>query len=206
MLSILEYFFSGKSRLRKELNDAREELGPLSDNLVDWDNDELELMSLIQDKRKVRSAFSSSVEGIICSIYHEHMVSYVRKKLASFGNTSIIVADTAKYKFDYIIKPTVCSIYANDQYLGDFKNDKLYLSKKKILATIKKSSSAEWWAIQVDNQFVGSLVNLDKARTVNPRAFQLRRDLSEIQEAVLLGISIFLIIEHTHKMKKIPFE
>ena len=163
MLSILEYIFSGKSRLRKELNDAREELGPLSDNLVDWVSDELELMSLIQDKRKIRSAFSSSVEGIICSIYHEHMVSYVRKKIASIGNTSILVADTAKFKFDYIIKPNLCSIYANDQYLGDFKDNQLYLTKKRILATLKTSNIAEWWAIHVEKEFVGSLVNLDKA-------------------------------------------
>jgi hypothetical protein len=73
MLSFLEYFFTGKSRLKKELAEALDEINPLLENLVDWSGDELELMSLIQDKRKVKSAFSSSVEGIICSIYQEHM-------------------------------------------------------------------------------------------------------------------------------------
>jgi hypothetical protein len=207
MLSIFEYLFTGKSRLRKEINDARLDLDKISENLVDWNKDELELLSLIQDSRKMRSAFSSSVEGIICSIYHEHMISYLWTKVQGFGNFSIIVANTSKYKFDFIIKQNLCSFYVNDQYLGDFKSDnKLYLSKNRTLAYMKSSSSSEWWAIHVENEFVGSLVNLKMARKVNPRALQLKRNLTEIQEAVILSIAIYKIVEFTRKMKKIPFE
>jgi hypothetical protein len=206
MLSFLEYFFTGKSRLKKELAEALDEINPLLENLVDWSGDELELMSLIQDKRKVKSAFSSSVEGIICSIYQEHMIAYIWKKIPAIGDVSIIVASTTKYVFNYILKGDTCSFYVNNQYLGDFKKDnKLHLTKKSILASIKVTN-AEWWQIHVVNEFVGSLVNINTARTVNPRAFQLVRNNSEEHEMILLSIAIFKIIELTRKMKKIPFE
>ena len=133
------------------------------------------------------------------------MVSYIWKKIP-INNIHIIVAQSANYKFDMVIKNELCSFYVNDQYLGDFKNDnKLYLSKKRILATLEESD-AEWWAIKVENEFIGSLINIEKARRVSPRTFQLRRNLSEIDEAVILSIAIYKIIEKTRKMKKIPFE
>ena len=206
MFSFLEFLFPGKSRLKKELAEAHREMVPLTNNLIKWEGDEIELMSLIQDQRKLRSAFSSSVEGIICSIYHEHMIAYLWKKVPSIGDLSILVAKTSTYTFEYIQKPDMCSMYVNNQYIGDLKRDnKLYLTKKAILASIN-ISAAEWWQIEVEGEYAGSLVNIDLARHVNPRAFQIRRDLSEEKVMVFLAIAIFKIVDHTRKMKKIPFE
>jgi len=206
MFSFLEILFPGKARLKKEIAEAHQELSPLTENLVSWEGEELELMSLIQVERKVRSAFSSSVQGIICSIYHEHMIAYLWKKLAAVGDLAIIVAATKKYRYEYIQKGDNCSMYVNDHYLGDLKRDnKLYLSKRSILASINVTG-AEWWQIDIEGQYAGSLVNIDKARHVNPRAFQLRRDLSEEKVMVFLALAIFKIIDSTRKMKKIPFE
>ncbi len=206
MLSIFDFLFSGKSRLKKELAQARKELEPLTSNLVDWEGEELELMSLIQDKRKAKSAFSSTVEGIISSIYHEHMVAYIWKKIPSISDLSIIVAESAKHNFEFIIKNDLCSFYVNNQYLGDLKNDnKLHLTRKTILADIK-ITNAEWWPIRIQNEFVGSLINIEKARRVNPRAFQLQRNISPEQEMIILSLAVYKIIEATKDMKKIPFE
>lgn len=207
MINILELLFPGKSRLKREISEAKAEIEPISDNLVDWEGDELELMSLIQEERKVKSAFESSVTGIICSIYHEHMVSYQWKKLFGIGvDTEIMVANTKKYHYEYVTKGNKTSFYVNDKFLGEFRKDNaLYISRKRILGYIEEKASSEWWNIYFDRSLVGSVVNIHKAREVNPRAFQLQRGINSDQEMVFLAIAIFKIVDITRRMKKYPF-
>lgn len=206
MFKFLEYIFPGKNRLNAAIAEMKSDLKEQSELLVSWEGRELELMSLIQENRLVKSAFEQQVSGIICSIYHEHMVAYCWKKLSGLGNIEIIVAHTKKYHFEYVKKNGRISFYVQDQFLGEFKNnDKLYLSKKRELASIR-IGTGEWWPIEVDSKPVGSLVNIDQARHVNPRAFQLRSGISPEQEIVFLSMAIYQIIDRTKDMKKIPFK
>lgn len=207
MLKILEYIFPGKARLKREMEELRKEVEPLSEHLIKWEGEELELMSLIHADRKLKSAFESSVSGIICSIYHEHMVAYQWKKLPGLGgDVEIIVANTAKYRYEYVMKGGRTSFYVNDQFLGELRKDNaLYISKNRVLGRIDQRPSSEWWPIYFDQNLVGSLVNIEKAREVNPRAFQVQRDITDDGELVFLSFAIFKIIEITRKMKKLPF-
>lgn len=207
MLKILDYIFPGKARLKREMEELRKEVKPLSEHLIPWEGEELELMSLIHAERKVKSAFESSVTGIISSIYHEHMIAYQWKKLPALGGDfQIIVANTAKYRYEYVIKGGKTSFYVDDKFLGELRKDnKLYLSKNRVLGSIEQKTNSEWWPIFFNQQLVGSLVNIQKARAVNPRAFQLQRGITSDGELVFLSFAIFKIIDTTRRMKKLPF-
>lgn len=207
MFKILDYIFPGKARLKREMEELRKEVEPFSEHLIKWEGEELELMSLIHAERKVKSAFESSVSGIICSIYHEHMIAYQWKKLPGLsGDVQIIVANTKKYRYEYVIKGGVSSFYVNDQFLGELRKDNgLYISKNRLLGRIEQKATSEWWPIYFDQQLVGSLVNIEKAREVNPRAFQLQRNITDDGELVFLSFAIFKMIDLTRRMKKLPF-
>lgn len=205
MFRLLEFLSPGKSRLQREIDEAHQILEPLSGNLVDWEGDELELMSLIQEDRKVKSAFETTITGTICSIYHEHMITYHWKKISGISKMEVTIARMKRYHFNYILKNGRTSFYVNDQFLGEYRRDQLFLTKRQMIGEIKMDES-EWWDIWVEGKNVGSLVNIALARHVNPRAFQLRRNLTEEQEMVFCAIAIFKIIEITRRMKKYPFK
>ena len=205
MFKLLDFFMPGKAKLKAELEKARQEIVPLTENLVDWQAEELELMSLIQDERKVRSSFDKSVSGIICSIYHEHMAAYIWRKVFGLGDMDVMVITTKKYEYQYVQKNGKVSFYVNDKFLGEFRKDnRLYLSRKRVLGEIRIDNS-EWWSIYYDGEQVGNLVNVEKARHVNPRAFELRRGISDNAEMVFLAIALYKIVEITKKEKKLPF-
>lgn len=207
MFRLLDLIFPGTARLKKELSAANQAISSFTDNLVGWEGEELELMSFIQEERKFRSSWHSSVSGVICSIYHEHMIAYIWKKLFGLGSDlEIIVANTKKYRFEYVTKSGATSFYVNDQFLGELKKDNgLYISKNKVLASIEQKSTFEWWKIYFDGQYIGSLNNPELAREVNPRAFDLRRNISQDAEMVFLAMATFKIIDITRRIKKLPF-
>lgn len=205
MLKILDYIFPSKAKLKQELQRATNELDAISENLVDWEEGELELMSLIQDERKFKSSFEKSVSGILCSIYHEHMASYIWRKVSGFGEMEVMVIRTRKYLYQYIQKNGKISFYVNDKFLGEFRKDnQLYLNKRRILGGIDVDSS-DWWDIHFNGERIGALVNIKKAREVNPRAFELRRGLTSDAEMVFLSIALYKIIVLTRNEKKIRF-
>ncbi len=205
MLRILDFILPGKAKLKQELQRATEDIEELSAHLIDWEDGELELMSLIQADRKVKSSFDKSVSGILCSIYHEHMAAYLWRKVFGIGDMDVMVIRTRKYLYQYIQKNGRISFYVNDQFLGEFRKDQqLYLNRKRILGGIHVDSS-EWWDIHFGGERVGSLVNIHKARHVNPRAFEMRGGISSDAEMVFLAIAFYKIVEITRKEKKLPF-
>lgn len=205
MLRLLEMLFSGGSREKKALEELDLDIAEKAEILYNWEIKDLDLMSLIQTDRDF-SFFQNSIEGTINTIYSEPMVVYKYAKMKGFGNIELCVAKMAHISFKYIINKGHVSHFINENYLGVLKPDGfLYATKRHRLAHID-FATGEWWDIHIQGKKLGSLCNIQKARDVAPRAFDLKRNLSSDELAIFLCIAIFQIIDKTKDEKRLRFK
>lgn len=205
MFRFLELLFPGKNRLNQELEDLQKDIEPLTHALISWNYQELELLSLIQTERSA-SRYSKYTQGIITSIYHEHMAAYKWKKVSGLTDLEVCYVETKSSNFQFVVKSGEPSLYINKQFLGTLKKDgTIYSTKRNVIAHINMDGS-EWWEVDLQGKKLGSIVNIHRARDINPRAFFLSSDLSKEEQEIIFCIACYVIINLTKDEKKLRFQ
>ncbi len=189
----------GNKRIRKEVEKFRSKASQWLDKLVPWERSEMELFSLNNEILHKSSAFGKRMEGIFKSIYHEPMFYYSYREYLARKRNAILYIRTSQHEFLYRIKKNRIGVFLNDEPLGWISRNRSALydrDEEQLLAEVHVEGNP-YRPVLVEGREVAHLANPKRAERINPRAFSLLdRDLSDQQEALLLCLSSFHLVEH----------
>ncbi|WP_235297103.1 hypothetical protein [Portibacter marinus] len=205
MLRLLDLILNGGFDPKKEILELRTEIADLRAKIINWEESELDLLSLNQVERNFSKRFSNSVSGIIDSIYHEHMIAYAYRSFSSRKKKAVIYSASNHHEFFYIIKDTGVQIFVDQHFLGTMNDDGLIYGKNKrrLIARINDYNRIVKPIIIGDKEVAAVLDPLDHDK-FNPRAFEyISSKMSHPDFLITLALAIYTIVDRTKEEKKL---
>lgn len=200
-LNILKNYKPGRKRIQADLKEMKAELQPYVKDLVPWNKEELQQLSLNVINKKKKKGVIYNAKGVFTSIYHEPLIAWYYRKYVSSSEDSLLFVRTSNHEFVYRIKGDEAEILIDDTFIGKIdKQGHLYDYKKKnLLAQINKGSDQLALPVIVNQKPVGALTNLEKApKKVNQRAMELVADMKPEEENLFLALSLLELV-NVHK-------
>lgn len=139
-------------RYQKNSELIQDYLNSQQPNLVNFTNDELELLSGNRQKDSKRSFFRQPAEGVLLSIYHEPFLAYKSIYHNSDLKAGVIGIATHKDQYVYILKKDHVDIFINKKPFGTIKGDGQLISannKVSLANYILKNES--FYQVRVNN-------------------------------------------------------
>lgn len=190
LISLLKNLQPSDKSVKQDVEKFRLQISARNEDLVPWNKEEMELLSLNEVEQKINRKGGKTIEGTMNSIYHEPMVQYAYKKYANAKN-AVLFAKTSNREFIYRIHKKGIQIYLNNEPLGILKrNGILYSKSNRPLAQIKPDNDAFSTPILVNNIEKGSLLNDKRTGRENPRAFELIAPMQAKEEDYFLSLAI----------------
>lgn len=188
-----------KGKIKKDLEKIKAELAPWVSDLVPFDKNEIELLSLNQINKKAKKGIVKTAKGIFTSIYHEPMVAYGLKKYVASGSNALLYVKTAENEFIYRIKDKTTEIVINNQMAGVMKNDGGFYGAKsnKLLAKVNKDSEELLLPVIVGNREVGSIVNPTRSDKTNARALEYVGEMNKEEETLFLSLAVLELVQRS---------
>ncbi len=205
MFRILDLILNGGFDPKKELLDLRSEITELTDKVINWDESELELLSLNQVERSFSKRFSNTVSALIDSIYHEHMLAYSYREFPGKRKKAIIYAATNDHEFFYIIKGESTQIFVDQHFMGTMNRDGLIYGKnnRRLIARLNDYKRPVKPIVIGDKEVAAVLDPLDHDK-FNPRAFEyISSKISHPNFLITLALAIYTIVDRTKDVKKL---
>ncbi len=202
VISILDKLFSGFRpailKLRKELRALQPELNSwAADNLIKWDRQEMELLSLRQHKQTKSGLTNKVTRGVFQSIYHEPLMVYIQKMYGP--HEGVILTRTSQHEIAFIILNKEVEVFINEEYFGKLDSQgKLWFNGRNVIAQIDRGDQV-LLNIHVNNKMAGNVLNETKKETRNPRAFQYLAELDPVEEKVFLALAFFELVRRSPK-------
>lgn len=196
LYQILTNFPPGKARMQKDLNKLKAEIAPWFEDLVPWSDEEMERLSLNQVNNKVSKGIVSRGKGVFTSIYHEPMIAYAFKKYVGGGDHILLYARTSHHEYAFRIKGKEAQVWMDSEPVGKVRQDGTLVDirGKKELAKIRRMPDQKLLPVVVNGREVASLVDPQKADTVNPRALELLTPMETDEEGVFLSLAILEMV------------
>lgn len=205
MLRFLDLIFSGGYDPKKEILELRAGIQHLTEQLIKWDESEIELLSLSQVERTSSRRFANTVSGIFDSIYHEHMISYSYREFPGISKRRVLYANTNQHEFFYLIKDNSVQIYVDQYFLGtlDVKGLLRGKNKRRLIARINDLDRPMMPIIVGDKETAILSDPLNKEK-FNPRAFEfIISEMSHADFLITLALSIYTLVDKTKAIKKL---
>ena len=192
LFQFLTSFPPGRKRREDELKKLKEEITPWFSELIAWNEDELEMLSMNQINQKKSTGLRPTGKGIFTSIYSEPMVAYAYTRFQGKGNQAIVYAKTANHEYAFGIKARETNIWMDGQPIGTLQQNGVFMSPdgKTELARIKKSNDQKLLPVYMSDREVASLIHPDQLKDVNPRTFDLVKKMSKEEEGLVLALAL----------------
>ena len=190
-------FKPGSKRVNSDISRFREQANAWKPELVPWNNEEIELFSLVQTNQISKRGFGKSFEGIIQSIYYEPMLYYYYKEYPAAKKNAIIFTKTANFEIVYRIRAKATQVFVNESYLGSISPEGIleHQQKREVFGKINRGNPYRR-PIQVGEKEMGSVVFPSEKTTVNPRVFDLEETMDEREQIIFMALGIFEIISY----------
>lgn len=190
LFRVFKNYQPNEDNVRKDVDRFRLALAARNEELVPWNNEEMELLSLKEVEQKVKSRGTKEVQGTMLSIYQEPMVQYTYKKYVQSHN-AVLIAKTSNREYIYRIRKKGIQIYLNNEPMGLLrKNGVLYSPKNQGIAQIIPDKDAYSTPILVNNKEKGNLLNRGKTEKEFPRAFETLSPMQKKEEDYFLSLAI----------------
>jgi hypothetical protein len=190
LFSMLKNYQPNEKNVKKDVDTFRLALSARNQDLVPWNKEEMELLSLKEVEQKITKGGTKTVEGTLLSIYQEPMVQYAYKKYVQ-QNNAVLIAKTSNREYVYRVRKKGIQIYMNNEPLGLLRtNGILYTPDKRDVAQIKPNKQELYTPILVNNKEKGNLINPDKTEKEVPRAFELLAPMKKEEEDYFLSLAI----------------
>ncbi|GLR15835.1 hypothetical protein [Portibacter lacus] len=205
MLRLINLIFNGGFDPKKEILELRSEIDDLKKMIINWEESEIELLSLNQVERSFSSRFANTVKGIIDSIYHEHMIAYGYREFPGSRKKSLIYATTLKHEFFYITKDNNTQIFVDEHFLGNMNDKGLIYGKnnRRLIARINDYDRPVK-PIIIGDKGIGAILDPITNDKFNPRAFEyISSKLSHTDFLITTALAIYTIVDRTKEIKKL---
>ena len=190
-------FQPGSKRVNSDVSRFREQAAKWKDELIAWNEEEIELFSFVQSNQVSRRGFGKSFEGVIQSIYHEPMLYYHFKEYPSAKKNAIIFVRTSKFEIVYRVRAKVTQVFVNESYLGSITPEGIleHAQRKETFGKIIRKDPYRK-PILVGEREMGSVVFPVEKTKVNPRAFDLDEKMDEKEQILFMVLGIYEVINH----------
>ncbi len=159
--------------------------------LVALSKEELQLLSLNVEKKKIRFKSGYFDYGMFKSIYEENHVEFCVLNYDKFQQ--LILARTAQYDFAYKVGARITDIYVNGNLIGrlDHRGALKNPENQKQIAKIDASRQAKFQQIQRDGKELAMVFNPMFEHGYNERAIQNVQYADDQEKLILLSL-VFL--------------
>jgi len=205
MFRLLDLILNGGYDPKKEILELRSGIEDLRKLIINWEESELELLSLNQVERTISKRFANTVTGIIDSIYHEHMIAYSYREIPGRKSRSLIYAASNHHEFFYIIKQGSVEIFVDQHFLGTM-NDKglIYGNGRRRLVARINDYDRPVKPIIIGEKEVAAILDPITHEKFNPRAFEyISSKMSHPDFLITLALAIYVIVDKTKEIKKL---
>lgn len=205
MFRLLDLILNGGYDPKKEILELRSGIDDLRALIINWEESELELLSLNQVERTYSNRFANTVTGIINSIYHEHMIAFSYREFPGRKTRSLMYATSKKHEFFYIITASGVQIYVDEHFLGTMNSEGLIYGKNKrrLMARINDYERPVK-PIIIGQKEVAAVLDPITHDKFNPRAFEyISSNISHPEFLITLALAIFTIVDKTKEIKKL---
>jgi len=190
LIDLIKNLQPSDKNVKQDVEKFRLQLSAKNEDLVPWNKEEMELLSLKEIEQRHNRKGGKTIEGTMLSIYQEPMVQYVYKRYANAKN-AVLFAKTSNREYIYRIHKKGIQVYLNNEPLGVLKRDGgLYSKNNRKIAQIKPDNDAYSTPILVNNTEKGSLINPKRSERENPRAFELVAPMQKQEEDYFLSLAI----------------
>ena len=195
---LLINFQPSQKTINKDLEILKAEIAPWIDQLVPWNKEELELLSLKQTNHVFKKKIITRAKGVFTSIYHEPLIAYTYKRYVGGGLNAILYARTSHHEFNYRIRNKEVQLNIDGQLIGAIRKGGLLYSARtdRLIGRLGENKEEGLLPVIIGNKELGSLaLGQGEAMNTNDRAFQfLDEKISNEEEALLLSLSILEMV------------
>lgn len=190
----------GSNRINSDVSKFREKAAVKKPELVPWNQEELELVSLTEIDKVARKGFGRSAQAVVESIYHEPMFFYYYKEYPATKRSIIILAQTHRFEFVYRIKGSDIQVFINEEYFGSIRSDGALLAsdRRAVLGGIDRSNHrrCKIFAGKVE---LGAVILPEHESSVNARAFDIDEQMNDEQFIIFMVLGIYDVILHLNE-------
>jgi len=158
MYMMLSNFTPGQSKVQTDVDKMKSEIQPWMEELVDWKNEELNLLSFNNINKQVKKGIVKTAKGILTSIYQEPLIAYSFKQYFGNKKNAILYARTADREFQFRIREKAIAVSVNGQPLGLIQEDGRLLdpNTKQLTARISRTQDELTLPIIIKDREVSS--------------------------------------------------
>ncbi len=196
IFKLLVSFKPSSKSFSEDLDKLKKEIALWSSNLVPWNEEEMELLSLNQEKKSTKKGLNRKAKGIFTTIFHEPLFAYNYKKYMGKGNQAILYAKTSHRTFSYLLNNDETLVFIDDKKVGLLKDGNLVGYENQTLAKVNSGETDTLnTSIVINDREVAGLVNPSNIDKVNPRAFSFVEKMDTKEEAVFLSMAILELVK-----------
>ena len=188
-------FQPNSKKIKADLAQIRQELKPWFEQLVPWNQEEMELLSYNQIQKSLTTGIVTYMKGIFTSIYNEPMFSYAYKRYYSATNNAILYARTSHHEFFYRIRENEIKLHIDDLYVGIIKADGMLYSARTDRLIGRINQETGFMPIILGEKEQGVLLTGSETTKMNARAFQFVNAMNDEEEVAFLSLAILQMVE-----------
>lgn len=197
---MLKFMFSisgTKGQRRRDVDSVRQDIKPLTDELVPLSSEELRLLSINTIKGKSKLGLGTQLSGHVLSIYQEPLLAYGRKNYGIGGRKSITLIKTQTEEYVYLSEGDRTQVVYNGHDIGVVNSDgNLYDHKtRELVAKIDVDEVLRTHPVIIEGREVGELVNIDRAESPSPRAYEFVEEMSGEELVKFKALTFLMLIE-----------
>ncbi len=187
----------GKQKINSDINTFRESYQPYLKELLPFQTEELEILSFKLKQIIKKKGFGNELQGFLLSIYEEPMVCFHYKTYAGTKKSTTLLARTSNYEFIYRKKGALTKIFLGEEYIGSLtpRNEIVREDNNRMLMQ-NTSSSSKRLALQMNNDIKAYFTYPETKESINPRAFEINKNVTEGEMVILLALGIYRIVEY----------
>lgn len=181
-----------KSKRTAAVEELKADMDAWSADLVPLGREELDLMSMAQDKQVVKTGAGTTAKGTFTTIFHEPVVSYSYKRYLGKKVNELLYARTADHDYVYWTEDGKTSLEIDGQPVGTLQGDTLLGARSGQPIARIDGKKQDYLPVSVGNREVGSLTapSADADDPLGQRAFGfIPEDLNEKEEQLLLSLA-----------------
>ncbi|WP_373550156.1 hypothetical protein [Haliscomenobacter sp.] len=193
-------FKPGEKKIQADLKTIRQEVLKSTPDLTPMRTEDLESLSSKEMDKSIKKRATTDQRGVFVTIFEEPAAAYYHRKYLSNKRDALIFAKTYHHEYTYWIKGDEVNLVIDQQPLGVY-NEKtgelIGARSQKMIAKLDKSKPAKM-EMTIQGRAVGNIVapRPGGKDTLSQRCFDfVRNDLSKEEEAILLAIAIFEMVE-----------
>jgi len=200
----LQFIFKltlSRNQMLRDITMMRAEIADLKKQLVPFNDEEMEILSLRQTNTSKKRGFQKILKGIFSTIFYEPLIAYAIKTYST--TQRLILITTSDIEFIYLDKDNKTHVYINDFEVGILtKNGHLLNAKNQLLARIEGGDELPTHTVYINEKDYGYIVNPRFVNKTSPRAYSLHKNMNRDERNLFLCLTLVNLVEEAYLPKQ----